>query len=289
MGRGVAAPAPRITASIPTQPSDLLLFPNRQSATDCLACPARPSRPMLATAAPSGAGGEALEIIPVIDLKGGVAVRARMGERASYAAIDSPLSRSSDPVDVARGYLGIHEFRRIYVADLDGIEGRGRDDRTLARLNAAFPDIEFWVDNGLRDEAACRAWLRQDLGRLVLGSESQRDETLPGRLGAVLSLDFRGETFLGPTQLLDDARLWPDEVIVMTLARVGSNLGPDLARLGALKAKAPRAQVYAAGGVRNSRDLAALEAAGASGALVASALHDGRIGRRELAATARSP
>ena len=113
-----------------------------------------------------------MEIIPVIDLKGGVAVRARMGERASYAAIDSPLSRSSDPVDVARGYLGIHEFRRIYVADLDGIEGRGRDDRTLARLNAAFPDIEFWVDNGLRDEATCRAGMQPNPVRLVLGSDS---------------------------------------------------------------------------------------------------------------------
>ena len=230
-----------------------------------------------------------MEIIPVIDLKGGVAVRARMGERASYAPIESPLSRSSDPVDVARGYLGLHGFRRIYVADLDGIEGRGRDDRMLVRLRAAFPDIELWVDNGLQDEPACRAWLRQGLGRLVLGSESQSDETLPGRLGAVLSLDFRGESFIGPPRLLDDAGLWPDEVIVMTLARVGSGLGPDLVRLEAVRHKAPRARVYAAGGVRDAVDLAALEAERVAGALVASALHDGRIGRRELAAAARSP
>ena len=45
--------------------------------------------------------------------------------------------------------------------------------------------------------------------------------------GFVLSLDFRGETFLGPQGLLDDAALWPHRVIVMTLARVGGGEGPD--------------------------------------------------------------
>jgi phosphoribosylformimino-5-aminoimidazole carboxamide ribotide isomerase len=35
--------------------------------------------------------------------------------------------------------------------------------------------------------------------------------------------------------------------------------------------------IYAGGGVRDGDDLRALEAAGATGALVATALHDGRI------------
>ena len=44
----------------------------------------------------------------------------------------------------------------------------------------------------------------------------------------LLSLDFRGEGFRGPGDILDDAALWPRRVIVMTLARVGAAAGPDL-------------------------------------------------------------
>jgi len=39
----------------------------------------------------------------------------------------------------------------------------------------------------------------------------------------------------------------------------------------------PGVAIYAGGGVRHDEDLRALESAGASGALVATALHEGRI------------
>jgi phosphoribosylformimino-5-aminoimidazole carboxamide ribotide isomerase len=68
----------------------------------------------------------------------------------------------------------------------------------------------------------------------------------------------------------------------MTLARVGSGAGPDLERLAALRKAGGDRAIYAAGGVRDAADLAALDRAGIAGALVATALHDGRIGRAEL-------
>ena len=161
----------------------------------------------------------------------GVVVRAQGGDRAAYAPIGTPLARSSDPVDVARGYLTLYPFRRLYVADLDGIEGRERCTGILARLRAELPLIELWVDNGMSKREDCSAFAGLDLGRLVLGSESQSDPALPLASGGVLSLDFRGETFLGPRALLDEPDLWPQDVIVMTLARVGASAGPDVERL----------------------------------------------------------
>ncbi|MBC8130797.1 MAG: nickel transporter, partial [Rhizobiaceae bacterium] len=47
--------------------------------------------------------------------------------------------------------------------------------------------------------------------------------------------------------------------------------------------------VFAAGGVRDEDDLMRLEKAGIAGALVASALHDGRIDRAVLERMARLP
>jgi phosphoribosylformimino-5-aminoimidazole carboxamide ribotide isomerase len=229
-----------------------------------------------------------LEIIPVLDIMHGLVVRARGGDRAAYAPIETPLARSSDPVDVAQGYLTLYPFRRLYVADLDGIEGRERCTGILARLKAELPLIELWVDNGMNKRQDCSAFAGLDLGRLVLGSESQSDPALPLASGGVLSLDFRGETFLGPRALLDEPDLWPQDVIVMTLARVGASEGPDVERVAKIRERSSRRRVFAAGGVRNVADLLALRDAGAAGALVASALHDGRISPHDVAALSES-
>jgi phosphoribosylformimino-5-aminoimidazole carboxamide ribotide isomerase len=98
----------------------------------------------------------------------------------------------------------------------------------------------------------------------------------------VLSLDFRGDVFDGPQDLADKTSLWPHRIIVMTLAKVGTGSGPDFTRLKAIRAQAPKHEIYAAGGVRDSGDLSHLAEAGIDGALVATALHDGKITGQDL-------
>jgi len=225
-----------------------------------------------------------MEIIPVIDLKGGLVVRARMGQRDQYRPIETPLSPTSHPADVVQGLMSVFPFRTLYVADLDAIERRGDNDAVLGRLKAAFPRLAFWLDNGLADAGGARA--RLDDGYLVLGSEAQCDAALVASLKhdprVILSLDFRGDTFVGPPALLGTPDLWPERVIVMTLARVGSGAGPDIERLSQIRERAGDRRIYAAGGVRNSDDLMALKHAGIAGALVASALHDGTLTAAEM-------
>jgi phosphoribosylformimino-5-aminoimidazole carboxamide ribotide isomerase len=229
-----------------------------------------------------------MEIIPVIDVRNGTVVRARMGKRDEYRPISTPLSPTSEPVDVARGLLSIYPFATLYVADLDAIEGRGDNGAALARLKAAFPDLTLWVDNGIARLAEAERWLAAGLGHLVLGSESQADTTLVRRLAedarVVLSLDFRGAAFQGPRELLADSACWPGRVIAMTLAKVGSGTGPDMDVLAAVRKAAGARMIYAAGGVRDAGDLTALAHAGIAGALVASCLHDGRLSGAEIAA-----
>ena len=223
-----------------------------------------------------------MQVIPVIDLMGGVVVRARMGQRASYQPIVTPLSPTARALDVVAGLMRLHPFRTLYIADLDAIEGRGEHDSVLAELAAAIPGLEFWVDNGAADLARAEKWLGGNGGCLVLGSESQLDaglvEALHENPRVILSLDFRGEGFVGPPALLARPELWPARVIVMTLARVGGGEGPDMERLASVLALAGQREVFAAGGLRGAQDLRALAHAGAAGVLVASALHDGRLG-----------
>jgi phosphoribosylformimino-5-aminoimidazole carboxamide ribotide isomerase len=229
-----------------------------------------------------------LQAIPVIDLMGGEVVRARMGDRASYQPLESPLSTTSDPVAVVNGLLSVYPFSTLYAADLDAIQSDGDNLPALRRIRAEFPALQLWVDNGATHPAALEALIGANLGTPVIGSESQRDGALVGRHSGsariVLSLDFRGDAFQGPGQILAEPALWPRRIIVMTLARVGSSAGPDLARFAAIQSIAGGRKLYAAGGVRDATDLSALKAAGASGALIATALHERRIVGADLEA-----
>lgn len=228
-------------------------------------------------------------LIPVVDLKGGRVVHARGGNRRAYLPVNSRLCTGSAPGDVMDGFLGLYPFSTVYVADLDAIEGDGDNLETVRNLAIRFPAIELWVDCGVRDNSACARWLDARCGALVLGSESQQSvETAADLLAGerkdrmILSLDFRDDGFIGPPQLLGQPETWPDRVIVMTLGRIGGNKGPDLDRLRWLIGTAPGKKIFAAGGVRGFDDLTVLSGLGASGVLLASALHDGRIGRHEI-------
>lgn len=225
-----------------------------------------------------------LRIIPVIDIMGGVAVRAVGGRRDEYRPLATPLAASSDPCAVAEGFLRLRPFRTIYLADLDAITGQGANDRALSRLSAAFPKVEFWIDRGGLAPPAAENFAR------VIGSESLSPDApapdLSEARNAILSLDFDAGGFRGPLGLEQRPEFWPSRVIVMTLAKIGGGAGPDFARLAQIKARAGSREVYAAGGLRGAEDLAGLAGLGIAGALVATALHEGRIGPSELAAHA---
>jgi HisA/HisF family protein len=229
-----------------------------------------------------------MDVIPVIDVRHGVAVAAVRGRRADYKPLVTPLAAGIDPAGIARGYAALFTFPLLYVADLDGIEGRGRNVSLAGVLAAAVPNARFWVDDGTPAREAVRRIAEEQNATLVIGTENLGGLDDVAALRAlprdhyVLSLDFKDDRFAGPRQVLDEAQHWPDTVIVMTLARVGSGDGPDLARIAAIVARAGDRRIYAAGGVRNRADIEALHAAGAAGVLIATALHAGTIKAGDL-------
>lgn len=222
-----------------------------------------------------------MDIIPVIDIRKGVAVRAIAGRRDDYLPLVSPLARTSAPIDVAEGLMSLHAFKALYIADLDAIEGRGDHRGEVRAIAGRFPGLSLWVDAGFRRAGDARDWLAIESVMAVYGSETLVSiaalESLAGDARAILSLDFRGGLLLGPSALLSSSAHWPPRVIVMSLDRVGAGAGPDLDRLAEIRAAASGRAVIAAGGVRGPDDLLALEDAGADGALVASALHDRKL------------
>lgn len=224
-----------------------------------------------------------MQIVPVIDLKGGVVVHARRGQRAEYAPLQSPLVDGSEPVAVAQALCALCRTSTLYVADLDALAGAPVDEATLSKLCAV---AEPWVDAGATTPDRAAAVHRAGVARNIVGTESLgpgAEVTEP----VVLSVDLRSGRLISPdpelagrepTAAAPLARaLNVSELLVIDLARVGSGAGPPLQAVAELAGALPGVAIYAGGGVRDDGDLRALESAGAAGALVATALHEGRL------------
>mgnify|MGYP003694498083 CR=1 FL=1 len=88
-----------------------------------------------------------MRVVPVLDLKGGVAVHAIRGERHAYAPVQSVLSPSAEPVALARAFRERLGSDACYVADLDAITGAG-DHGPVVRAIAEL-GLAVWLDAGV--------------------------------------------------------------------------------------------------------------------------------------------
>jgi len=228
-----------------------------------------------------------VEIIPVIDLLNGNVVHAQRGQRSDYLPIKSSLCAGNNPLDIVQALLELYPFTQLYIADLNAIQHQGDNAAIIRQIRSLYPQMNIWLDAGFTHTEEMAAWHTAGIS-CVLGSESMEnlDHYLDLRTNSlgqiILSLDFNADGYIGPDGLLASPEVWPDKVIVMSLPHVGSELGPDLHKLEmALDAvgrvKKSVTKVYAAGGIRNSIDMASLKEIGVAGVLVATALHNGSI------------
>jgi HisA/HisF family protein len=229
-----------------------------------------------------------MQIIPVLDLRAGIVVHARRGQRSEYAPLHSSLVEGCEPVAVARALCAICRTRTVYVADLDALGGNPVDEATLGELASV---AATWVDAGATTPQRAAALARVGVARNVVATQSIGPEALARGLFAmsapplVLSVDLRDGRLISPdlaesrpTAAAPLARVMGvRELLVIDLARAGTRSGPPVGAVAELAAALPEVAIYAGGGVRDQADLGALESAGAAGALVATALHDGRL------------
>lgn len=234
-----------------------------------------------------------MRIIPVIDLKAGHVVHAVGGRRDEYRPIRSPLVDSSCPEIVARTFRDRLNLYELYVADLDAIAGAEPAwgvYRTLAGM-----DLGLMVDAGVRDVATAQAVQEAGVSGVVVGLETVGGPRLLREIGERIGCDAVWFSLdLKSGQPLGDVSDWRDpsaagiaaeviasgirRLIVLDLARVGERGGTGTEELcRRLLDAEPNLQLVAGGGIRDVADLRRLEAAGVSGALVATAIHEGRL------------
>jgi phosphoribosylformimino-5-aminoimidazole carboxamide ribotide isomerase len=247
-------------------------------------------------------GGKGLKksfrIIPVLDVKGGLAVHAIAGKRAEYQPVKSWLHPTSDPVSLAKAFEAAYGFRELYLADLDAILQRSPLNLNLIREISSMTNLILMIDGGFKRLEEAEAVLKAGASKAVFGTE-----TLPclilikealegfGLDKVTVSLDLLGGKILGFGQDFKGLKPWEaagrlrrlgvKELIVLDLSKVGVEGGVDL-KLTESIVKAFNGEVLVGGGVRGLGDLEDLADLGVAGALVATAFHKGRIKPKEL-------
>jgi phosphoribosylformimino-5-aminoimidazole carboxamide ribotide isomerase len=241
-------------------------------------------------------------IVGVIDVLDGRAVHARGGHRDQYQAIRSVAGMAisgGDPVQLARAYIDRLGVQQLYVADLDAIGGRRLQDALVARVVGLGAPV--WLDAGVSSAEHARQLAGLNVARVIVGLETLTSWTALDDICTAIdgarvgfSLDLReGAPVISGDIPRDDPPLaiaaraagrGVGTIVVIDLARVGSSTGVDRALIQGVRAAAPGVTLAAGGGIRGVEDLEVLADLGCEAALVASALHDGRIRAGDVAA-----
>jgi HisA/HisF family protein len=243
-----------------------------------------------------------INVTPVIDLLHGKVVHGKAGQRDSYQPILSVLADSAEPLEICLSLQQHFGFTDLYVADLNAMMDHDAHVTEIAQL--LNTEINIWLDAGTATLAALEKLSRQipldKLAHVIVALECcpgpqdlEQVFEVVGPQRAMFSLDLKGGQLVVPP-IGSAASLWQQmdaigvaskaveigfrKMIVLDVAAVGGGQGVEtLSVTKKLAGKFPDLEIISGGGVRSVADLKSLATAGCQYALVASALHDGRI------------
>lgn len=238
-----------------------------------------------------------MEVLPVLDVLGGIVVHGIAGQRDRYRPIASRLTSSHEPLAVANAFRDELGLGSLYLADLDGIRN-GRPNYLLYR-QLIEDGFQLLVDPGIREPEEVTVLHEATTANVVVGLETCRS---PTDLAAItihqLNVTFSLDLFRSVPRLHDQSSGWslhPEEIvrqavqchiggiIVLDLSDVGMGTGGSTDSLcGGIRSEFPAVRLMAGGGVRGRNDLDRFRSLGVDAVLVASALHDGRLSRDDV-------
>jgi phosphoribosylformimino-5-aminoimidazole carboxamide ribotide isomerase len=239
-----------------------------------------------------------MRLLPAIDLKDGGCVRLLQGDFARETRYDAaPLALLARYRDMGADWL--------HVVDLDAAKDGGAGNRPLIEQLAAQRAVKLQVGGGLRNTAAVMRMLDLGAARVVIGSAAvtQADQVRTwlehfGPERVTLAFDVRLDEAGTPRvathgwQRQSGLSLWDavanfadsqiKHVLCTDVGRDGAMTGPNVELYREAVRRHPDIEWQASGGIRDARDLAGLQAAGAAAAISGKALLDELIPLEEL-------
>ncbi len=212
-----------------------------------------------------------MDLILATDLKGGLIVHGKSGNRESYYPIKTPLSDSPNPSDFVRNISP----KFLYIADLNRITGDGSHDSIIKDLTRYTHEI--WLDRGSKDYTDI---LSIPKVFPIYGTETA-NENYASYNGGYLSIDIKDNHVI-PSQKdpVDFLKMVSEfsfsGCILLNITGVGTCCGLNPDYLQMCRDAYSKKLIYG-GGVSSTEDLDLLRDAGFDGAIVATAVHNGTI------------
>lgn len=222
-------------------------------------------------------------IIPVLDIKDGIAVSGKSGNRDEYKPLKTVFNHSSDPLEISKALkkLGASE---IYIADLDAIEGIGSNLDMVGEINRFLPVM---LDCGASDLDSVSEAL-QVADNVIVATETLRkledlDEIFfkVNREQVTISIDVLNNKILSKHLELDFKilrdcleELKPSMVILLDISNVGTESGINWQLMDYFDGL--ESSLILGGGITRE-DLSKLSIYGVDNVLVGTALHHGKI------------
>ncbi len=222
-------------------------------------------------------------IVFVLDLLNGNVVHAVKGERAKYRPVKgSVLCHSSAPVNIISAVMP----KEVYVADLDHLQHIGDNFELIEKISQMTRTMVDIGPENMDDVEKCI----RIADTVIIGTETasfdlitDAAERFPGRInvsidmknGVVLTKDRKLKmTPLRLVKMLNGYSI--KDIIILELSKVGTSAGIDVEMLKVIAASSNH-NIFAGGGIRDMDDIRVLSKIGVSGALVATAVHNGKI------------
>jgi phosphoribosylformimino-5-aminoimidazole carboxamide ribotide isomerase len=239
-----------------------------------------------------------MQIIPVLDLKGGIAVQAFRGERDKYGPLASVLCESSDPVDLSKNFERRLGSSVIYIADLDGIQRQERDWAVIKEIQSQT-NLRLYLDTGIRTKKDLLYVANQGIEYCIIATETLTDyqellegiEELKPNQKVVISLDiWQGQIMAKDpaiaTMSLKSILSTFDHkqvagFIVLELTQIGTQEGVSTSPVREVLNHTSK-WVITGGGIKDVGGLLELKSLGVHGVLVGTALHNGNITREMI-------
>ncbi len=228
---------------------------------------------------------------PAVDLRGGRCVQLVGGVPGSEK-ISLP-----DPASVARGWWELG-FRTLHLVDLDAALGSGDQQELLVEAAEGWTGT-VQAGGGVRDSGKALALLNSGVDRIIVGTRAIDDprwlaglsQSAPGQVmvatdvrdGMVLRRGWTESSGRTVESLIEDLNPLPLAGILCTdVAKEGLMEGIDLSQAERLIQQSHH-PVWISGGIHTLEELRALDAIGATGAVLGMALYTGTLDGKAVA------
>ncbi len=237
-----------------------------------------------------------MKIVPVLDILNGEVVHGVRGERDKYRPIKSILTDSIDPLTLARAFQKKLGLNNLYIADLDSIMGKGNNFEIIKNIKQEL-NLNIMLDMGVRVENDLKREIINIVDEIILATETLSSASVIrkaleffGPEKVIISIDMKNLKLISRMRIKSPEdgirrfyKLGVKKYILLDLKKIGTMSGPSKELMNLIsKISNLNIKIITGGGIRKGEDIDKLESIGIDAVLIATALHQGDIGRKDL-------